>query len=47
MKTYGRVEISFTLRTPYPREKATVTHWIGGWENPTAGLDAVAKRKIS
>jgi hypothetical protein len=22
------------------------THWIGGWVGPTAGLDAVEKRKI-
>jgi len=29
-----------------PGERAPRTHWIGGWLNPRAGLDAVAKRKI-
>jgi hypothetical protein len=29
-----------------PGERAHGTHWIGGWVGPTAGLDAVAKRKI-
>jgi hypothetical protein len=29
-----------------PRERAPGTHWIGGWEGPRAGLDAVEKRKI-
>jgi hypothetical protein len=24
-----------------PRERAPSTHWIGGWVNPRAGLDAV------
>jgi hypothetical protein len=24
-----------------PRERAPVTHWIGGWVGPRAGLDAV------
>jgi len=28
-----------------PSEKAAVTHWLGGWAGPGAGLDAVAKRK--
>jgi len=28
-----------------PREKATHTHWVGGWVGPRAILDAVAKRK--
>jgi hypothetical protein len=28
------------------REIAPVTHWIGGWVGPRAGLDAVVKRKI-
>jgi len=28
------------------REKAAGTHWIGGWEDPRAGLDAVVKIKI-
>jgi hypothetical protein len=29
-----------------PRERATGTHWIGGWVGPRAILDAVVKRKI-
>jgi hypothetical protein len=29
-----------------PRERAPVTHWIGGWVGPRAILDAVVKRKI-
>jgi hypothetical protein len=28
-----------------PRERAPVTHWIGGWVGPRAGLDVVVKRK--
>jgi hypothetical protein len=28
------------------RERAAVTHWIGGWVGPRAGLDTVVKRKI-
>jgi hypothetical protein len=28
-----------------PRERAPGTHWIGGWVNPSATLDTVAKRK--
>jgi hypothetical protein len=27
-------------------EKASGTHWIGGWVGPKAGLDAVEQRKI-
>jgi hypothetical protein len=30
-----------------PGERAPVTHWLGGWVGPTAGLDAVELRKIS
>jgi hypothetical protein len=29
-----------------PRERASGTHWIGGWAGPRAVLDAVVKRKI-
>jgi hypothetical protein len=29
-----------------PKERATGTHWIGGWVGPRAVLDAVVKRKI-
>jgi hypothetical protein len=29
-----------------PKERATGTHWIGGWVGPRAVLDTVVKRKI-
>jgi hypothetical protein len=29
-----------------PRERASGTHWIGGWVGPRAVLEAVVKRKI-
>jgi hypothetical protein len=29
-----------------PRETAPCTHWIGGLVGPTAGVDAVVRRKI-
>jgi hypothetical protein len=29
-----------------PGERATGTHWIGGWVGPRAGLDKVEKRKF-
>jgi hypothetical protein len=29
-----------------PEDGAAGTHWIGGWVGPSAGLDAVEKRKI-
>jgi hypothetical protein len=29
-----------------PGERATGTHWIGGWVDPRAGLDDVEKRKF-
>jgi hypothetical protein len=29
-----------------PGERATGTHWIGGWMDPTAGLDDVERRKF-
>jgi hypothetical protein len=28
-----------------PRERASVTRWIGGWVDPRAGLDDVEKKK--
>jgi hypothetical protein len=28
------------------KERAPVTHWIGGWVGPRAGLDEVVKREI-
>jgi hypothetical protein len=37
---------SFTVRLLYSRRKSPGTHWIGGWVDPRAGLDAVAKREI-
>jgi hypothetical protein len=33
-------------RPPYPRERAPGIHWIGGCEDPRAGLDDVEKRKL-
>jgi hypothetical protein len=30
-----------------PRERASGTHWIGGWVGPRTGLDAVVKKKNS
>jgi hypothetical protein len=40
--------VNFTLLPLYPQTKGPlVTHWIGGWVGPRAGLDAVVKRKIS
>jgi hypothetical protein len=29
-----------------PGERAPCTHWIGGWVDPTAGLDDMKKRKF-
>jgi hypothetical protein len=41
MDVSGQLHARFT-----PRERAPVTYWIGGWVDPRASLDAVAKRKI-
>jgi hypothetical protein len=30
-----------------PGQRASGTHWIGGWVGPRASLDDVEKRKIS
>jgi hypothetical protein len=30
-----------------PRERASSTHWIGGWVGPRAGLDTVSKKILS
>jgi hypothetical protein len=38
--------VSFTPGRFIPRERAPGTHWIGGWVDPSAVLDAVVKRKI-
>jgi hypothetical protein len=35
---YGSV-VSFTPWPLYPRERAVVTHWIGGWVGSRAVLD--------
>jgi hypothetical protein len=39
--------VGFTPRPLYSSgEKASSTHWIGGWVGPRTGLDAMGKRKI-
>jgi len=38
--------VSFTPRPLYPAGRTPGTHRIQGWVGPSAGLDAVAKRKI-
>jgi len=39
--------VSFTLQVTYPLgEKTPSVNLIGGWVDPRAGLEAVAKRKI-
>jgi hypothetical protein len=41
------MEVSGQLHAPAvlpPGEGAPGTHWIGGWVDPRAGLDAVEKR---
>jgi hypothetical protein len=40
------MNVQFQARQLYPREIARGTHWIGGWVDPRAGLDAMEKRKI-
>jgi hypothetical protein len=44
--TRWRWVVSFTPRPLYPGERASDTHWIGGWVGPRAVLDAAVKRKI-
>jgi hypothetical protein len=44
--TRWRSVVSFTPRPLYPRERAPVTHWIGGWVGPTAVQNGVVNRKI-
>jgi hypothetical protein len=39
------MEVSGQLHNP-PKERAPATHWIGGWVDLRAVLDAVVKRKI-
>jgi hypothetical protein len=54
MKAYGgrdlgtswRRVVSFTPLPLYLHGKKAVTHWIGGWVDPRAGLDDVEKRKF-
>jgi hypothetical protein len=38
--------VSFTPGRFTPGERASGTHWIGGWMGPRAGLDEVERRKI-
>jgi hypothetical protein len=38
--------VSYTPCPLYPGERAPDTHWIGGWVDPTAGLDDLEKRKF-
>jgi hypothetical protein len=42
------MKVSGQLHTPAALlpEKASGTHWIGGWVGPRAVLDTVVKRKI-
>jgi hypothetical protein len=49
LSTRWRRVVSFVLRPLYPQGKNPLspTHLIGGWVGPTAGLDAVVKRKFS
>jgi hypothetical protein len=44
--TSWRWVVSFTPRPLYSRERASRTHWIGGWVGPTAGLDNMGKWKF-
>jgi len=40
------MEVSGQFHTPAAlllRERAPVTHWIGGWVGPRAGLDALVR----
>jgi hypothetical protein len=39
--------VSFTPRSLYPRGKSTSPQWLGGWVDPTAGLDIMDKRLAS
>jgi hypothetical protein len=38
--------VTFTTRPIYHQGKAPCTHWIGGWVDPRAGLNAEVKKKI-
>jgi hypothetical protein len=38
--------VSITPSRFTSEERATGTHWIGGWVDPRAGLDTVEKRKF-
>jgi hypothetical protein len=44
--TRRRWVVSFTPRPLYSQGKNPGIHWIRGWVDPRAGLDAVVKRKI-
>lgn len=45
--TKWRWVVSLTCQLLYPGQTAPNAHWICGWVNRTAGLDALEKRKIS
>jgi hypothetical protein len=45
LNTRWRRVVSFTLQPLYPEGKYPGTHYIGGWVEPIAGLDAAEKRK--
>jgi hypothetical protein len=42
------MEVCGELHAPaaLPRERASGTHWIGGWVGPRTVLDVVVNRKI-
>jgi hypothetical protein len=44
--TSWRLVVSFTPRPLYPGERASGTHWIGGWVDRKAGLDDTEKGKF-
>jgi len=39
------VSVSYTPCSFTPGERASGTHWVGGWVGPSAGLDMVVRRK--
>jgi hypothetical protein len=46
MEVSGQLHVP-PIYPPPPRERASGTHWIGGWVGPRTVLDAVVMRKIS
>jgi hypothetical protein len=41
------MEVSGQLHVPATGERAIVVHWIGGWVEPRARMNAVENRKVS